>query len=567
MAQDNKVEIKIVGDAQSAKKAINEVKTGLQGLEALKAGPMGILSSFNNLLAIGTVGAISGVVYGLGRMIAATLDTADQFNKMSQRVGMSVEFLSSMRLALKLSDVTLEEFEMSLKNFADYLVKTKGNTNNLEQSLLEVADRFAKTKDSAEKTALAVEMFGRNGMKMIPLLNQGKEGLEEYIASARKMGLEISTETAMKAEMFNDTMERLTLTLEAFREKALLPLVDTLNILGYALENPGMLLAYVITQDTEALIRFQAEYNVFAAQQRIELENRRKLEEVIRNTNKERQDELKKIEQINQQYNSLLTRMKEEIESRRIDNRGIAELSKELMKLYVDYEQWVEKFGKARADKLFNEKLTLIFLDKEKVNYESYQYERLQIERRVNEESLFQLQQYVVQRQNMLEGLSNYEIFLAAMTMEEHQEGFRILGDSIDGIMAFVKEQGELGFNIFKAYKIAETIISTYSAAVKAYESLVGIPIIGPALATAAAIAATAFGMTQVAAISSMRPGGGNVGMTRPATPNVEIPRMSAPSGEPKQVVNVHIYGNVVDGDRFAREIIPSIRKAMNDRV
>ena len=35
----------------------------------------------------------------------------------------------------------------------------------------------------------------------------------------------------------------------------------------------------------------------------------------------------------------------------------------------------------------------------------------------------------------------------------------------------------------------------------------------------------------------------------------------------PTQVVNVHIYGNVVDHDEFAREIIPSITKAMEDGV
>lgn len=60
-------------------------------------------------------------------------------------------------------------------------------------------------------------------------------------------------------------------------------------------------------------------------------------------------------------------------------------------------------------------------------------------------------------------------------------------------------------FAMYKAFKIVETTISTYSAAIKAYEALVGIPIIGPYIAPVAAAAAVAFGMAQVAAIKSAK--------------------------------------------------------------
>lgn len=57
------------------------------------------------------------------------------------------------------------------------------------------------------------------------------------------------------------------------------------------------------------------------------------------------------------------------------------------------------------------------------------------------------------------------------------------------------------------AYKVlatASTLISTYSAAQKAYESLVGIPFTGPALAAAAASVAVAQGLERVAAINGV---------------------------------------------------------------
>lgn len=57
---------------------------------------------------------------------------------------------------------------------------------------------------------------------------------------------------------------------------------------------------------------------------------------------------------------------------------------------------------------------------------------------------------------------------------------------------------------IAKAAAIAQTIMETYAGAQKAFSALAGIPIIGPALGTAAAAAAVAGGMARVAQIRGM---------------------------------------------------------------
>ena len=53
----------------------------------------------------------------------------------------------------------------------------------------------------------------------------------------------------------------------------------------------------------------------------------------------------------------------------------------------------------------------------------------------------------------------------------------------------------------FKAFKVAETGISTYSSAVKAYESMIGIPFVGPILAPIAAGVAIANGLKTITKI------------------------------------------------------------------
>ena len=65
---------------------------------------------------------------------------------------------------------------------------------------------------------------------------------------------------------------------------------------------------------------------------------------------------------------------------------------------------------------------------------------------------------------------------------------------------AALQKEGTAGW---KATKIAETIVSTYSGAQKAYESMVGIPFIGPTLGAIAAGIAVAAGLKQVQTIKS----------------------------------------------------------------
>lgn len=64
-----------------------------------------------------------------------------------------------------------------------------------------------------------------------------------------------------------------------------------------------------------------------------------------------------------------------------------------------------------------------------------------------------------------------------------------------------IREVAALG----KAAAIADTTISTYHMAVEAYEALAGIPGVGPALGIAAAAAATAYGLEQVANIAGVQ--------------------------------------------------------------
>jgi hypothetical protein len=85
-------------------------------------------------------------------------------------------------------------------------------------------------------------------------------------------------------------------------------------------------------------------------------------------------------------------------------------------------------------------------------------------------------------------------------------------------------------FERSKKIQSAQALISTYESAVQAFKSLAGIPVVGPALGTAASVAAIASGLAQVKSIQSQTLGGG---ATAPAP--APAPALSAAATEATQ--------------------------------
>jgi hypothetical protein len=114
-----------------------------------------------------------------------------------------------------------------------------GQLRPTEEVLLDLADAFAAMPDGAEKSALAVKLFGKSGVELIPFLNQGRAGIEQLKQKFKELGLEISGDTARAAEKFNDTLDTVKQALQGIAMKvaeaalpALQRLADALVVLA-----------------------------------------------------------------------------------------------------------------------------------------------------------------------------------------------------------------------------------------------------------------------------------------------------------------------------------------------
>src|SRR6185369_5272608 len=189
-------------------------------------------SNLNNL-ALG-VTAAAGIFAAAGGSLVAfasqAAQRANEFLVMGQKIGESTENVSRLQFAAEQADVPLESFSQGLKfiqrNAADAATgsgqavdafKTlgidvkdaNGNVKPASDLLGEVADRFVTLKDGSQKTALAIQLFGRAGADMIPLLNQGSQGIDELKRKADELGITVSTAAGVLGDEFGDNLRAL----------------------------------------------------------------------------------------------------------------------------------------------------------------------------------------------------------------------------------------------------------------------------------------------------------------------------------------------------------------------
>jgi len=217
--QEENIKFKIGADASAfssvLKSAMGDWDKFMGGF--IKAHPM--------MLAFGA-GAVAAGVAVIG-MAKKTADTADALLKMSEETGVSVEKLSLLKFAAEQSDTSMESLSKGMEGLSRAVVgasrglqtytqvfdalgiKTKdstGNTRDMMAIMGDVADAFSEMENGATKTGIAVQLGGAAFKDLIPFLNQGRDGIEDWTEQARIMGLTISTETAKASSDFNDQL-------------------------------------------------------------------------------------------------------------------------------------------------------------------------------------------------------------------------------------------------------------------------------------------------------------------------------------------------------------------------
>lgn len=143
--------------------------------------------------AMATLGASSSEVAALNGVAAATGSTLEAMVSAMSRFG--IELTKSGNAETEFAR-GLQAIGLSAKQFTDLGV-------NERMTLL--ANTLAKVEDGSEKTRIVTALLGAEGLKLLPILNEGGEGWQRYADMVQRAG----TDLGPVQDKFNETGDRL----------------------------------------------------------------------------------------------------------------------------------------------------------------------------------------------------------------------------------------------------------------------------------------------------------------------------------------------------------------------
>ena len=201
--------------------AFNSVNKSMNGLN-------GSVTKLKSALAlVATAATFSGITKGL----QGAVERASKLEEAMQKTGASAEFLSSISYAAKLASVEFDQLENGLiklskamdeassdvKSGISYDFKrlgitvrdSNGDLKSTEEIFMQIADTVSQVPDGMRKAAVAQKIFGKSGADLIPLLNEGRAGLEKLKKEAENMGVQFSSQSAKDLAAFGDEMDKI----------------------------------------------------------------------------------------------------------------------------------------------------------------------------------------------------------------------------------------------------------------------------------------------------------------------------------------------------------------------
>lgn len=164
-------------------------------------------------------------MFGLATNAAGT---ADEIDKMSQKIGISNEAYQEWSYVMGQNGMDVEKLSVGMKTLVTQMDSAASGTASAQENFdklgVSIYDASGKLKDQetilneamhaladmengTEKSRLATELFGKAGIEMMPMLNQGSAAMDELTQRAHDLGLVMSDEAVTAGVTLGDTID------------------------------------------------------------------------------------------------------------------------------------------------------------------------------------------------------------------------------------------------------------------------------------------------------------------------------------------------------------------------
>lgn len=177
------------------------------------------------------VALISGAAIGAGTALFAftkrAADIADSTDKAAQSAGLAIDEYGKLQFVFEQGNVGADQFGVAMKKlnqnidqaskgtgagaaiFKQLGVEVKNADGTLRSTgdiLKDIADKFQKLPDGPRKSALAVQLFGKAGAAIVPILNDGGKEMQRLEDRAVSLGLVLDKTAGKIGDDFGDAL-------------------------------------------------------------------------------------------------------------------------------------------------------------------------------------------------------------------------------------------------------------------------------------------------------------------------------------------------------------------------
>jgi hypothetical protein len=169
----------------------------------------------------------------LAQKTGIAAEELEQLHHIARASGVSADSMtSSMRLLQRQMGLAAAGSKEAQGHFAEVGVNIRGANGEVKSAselLPELSEKFQGMKSDAERTAKAMELFGRGGTEMIPVLKKSREEIEGLREELEALGGATTERFMESSEHYRQNVERLHLVWKGIKEAVAGPLVEAIN--------------------------------------------------------------------------------------------------------------------------------------------------------------------------------------------------------------------------------------------------------------------------------------------------------------------------------------------------
>jgi phosphoribosylformylglycinamidine (FGAM) synthase PurS component len=182
--------------------------------------------------------AIASAGYVIGREINKTMNYADEVDKLSQKMGLTKEATQEWTFVAEQNGTTLDSLTRALgrfqKNVGDAddglttatrsfnqlgveISDSSGQLKTMDEIFPETIRKLSDMEDITKRNQIAMNLFGRGGKELIPILNNTTGEIDDLIEKANDLDLVMSDEDIQSWVNFKDATHEVTEEFDALR--------------------------------------------------------------------------------------------------------------------------------------------------------------------------------------------------------------------------------------------------------------------------------------------------------------------------------------------------------------